>query len=130
MKTKARDIVLGWPKGRSTTVTNSNDFYLLYDIWPYTNNSDGMQEQYKLDRLYHQMQQAMVNEWFARYRLGDVVFKKDLLQYIQTGENAAFNTMIKRYRVRTEDCIYCHWMNIKMMTFDVPYCSGCIHRGK
>lgn len=68
---KARDIIPGWPRGRSTIATFDNDrfrWWGFYSIYPHR-NSEEFAEQMQMEILYHQMQQAMVNEWFASYRL-------------------------------------------------------------
>ena len=77
MRTKARDIIPGWPRGRSTDYKHR--IYLYHDEWPLLNRlSQEMHDQLDIERVYHQMQQAMVNEWFARYRLGDHTFQKQV----------------------------------------------------
>jgi hypothetical protein len=86
MKTKARDIVEGWPKGRSTVSSFDNAIDYRYNIFKEARMStcfaispmhiswDNGFCKYKFEETfettYHQMQQAMVNEWFARYRSG------------------------------------------------------------
>ena len=72
MKIKARDIIQGWPRGRSTTTSYDNRFWQRFDYWPYLNRTSiAMLHQLGMERVYHQMQQAMVHEWFAMYRLTD-----------------------------------------------------------
>lgn len=67
MKLKARDIIPGWPRGRSTA-----------DMWPdwksvdmgevfWPNRAEKIAE-LKLDREYHEAQQQMVNEFIERWR--------------------------------------------------------------
>lgn len=99
MKQKARDIISGWLKGR-TTITSfdfDNDVSYRFNIfkevrfimYPFTEYSKQAQEdkvKYKFEEhyetTYHQMQQAMVNEWFASYRLGDTIHSDELKQRI------------------------------------------------
>jgi hypothetical protein len=71
-KVKARDIIPGWPRGRTVTVSFDNTRYLYFDMWPWLDRTSfAMQHQLGIDRVYHQMQQAMVNEWFEKYRTKD-----------------------------------------------------------
>jgi hypothetical protein len=82
MKIKARDIIPGWPKGRSTTASFDNHCWEYFDVWPKSClHTDGMKEQMQLERLYHQMQQAMVNEYFAAYRLPPTKESIQLLEF-------------------------------------------------
>lgn len=70
---KARNIIKGWPRPRSTVSWKPKPYEWINDSlfwWLYRDiKSSEMQESLKLDNLYHQMQQAMVNEYFASYRL-------------------------------------------------------------
>lgn len=87
MKIKARDIIPGWPRGRSTESWKIHQYKFLDVWWLNIIISKEMKESLKLDVLYHQMQQAMINEWFARYRLGDEVFNNVVKVRIRTGYN-------------------------------------------
>lgn len=107
MKVKARDIISGWPKGRSTNVARSNILYCRFNMFREMRLSIGSSlypkflykdSQYivedfrmykfeeKFESTYHQMQQAMVNEWFAKYRLGDSLFTKQYERFVLSGE--------------------------------------------
>jgi hypothetical protein len=81
MGMKARDIIPGWPRGRSTSSFEGN--------WAYVNDgfffrcSDEMRASLRLDAEYHRGQQAMMERYFAQYRSREPV----LFQYWHnTGE--------------------------------------------
>lgn len=70
-KIKARDIIPGWPRGRSTVSWIYQPWQCINCWWSFTslNMSDEMKESLQLDIIYHAMQQAMVNEWFEGKRV-------------------------------------------------------------
>jgi hypothetical protein len=60
---KARDIIPGWPRGRSTTTAFYNGVWKTVDAWPYwLRFSVAMIEQWKMDAEYHRAQQKMVDK--------------------------------------------------------------------
>lgn len=81
-KLKARDIIAGWPRPR--TVLNLHRRDTMFDFvfwnrrfflgWP-KEELDLYAKEIEAEDTYHQMQQAMVNEWFSRYRTGDKQFQ-------------------------------------------------------
>ena len=92
MKTKARDIIPGWPRPRSTIAPISYqgwDWIMfralrlrvpfmcsLTELKQYRKDYAMYNDDFIYEETYHQLQQDMVNEWFARYRLGDLIFQK------------------------------------------------------
>ena len=76
-KIKARDIILGWPRGRSTA-----------DMWPDWKMADMLEvfrpdqieriAEAKLDAAYHEGQQEMVNRFIERWRTLDLCFQAKL----------------------------------------------------
>lgn len=84
MKIKARDIIPGWPKGRSTSPCHAlwesmdDPTFMMYIF----RKPDKFILELRLDFLYHKMQQAMINKWFARHRLGDTIHDKSLKWYV------------------------------------------------
>lgn len=92
MKLKARDIISGWPRSRSVSramCVRLSDYYEFRDkgLFPLYLSSvtNKFKQQAALEYLYIKMQQAMVNEWLTRYRLGDEVFNKSFEITIRVG---------------------------------------------
>lgn len=70
MKLKARDIIPGWPRGRSTITCYSNDLWKYSrwnDYWFLIKriSADSLVD-LKQDYNYHQKQQEMVNRFLTR----------------------------------------------------------------
>lgn len=63
-KVKARDIVEGWPRGRSTSTLSLPERWML--DWP-MNREEGCHELIR-EIEYHESQQRMVNEYFEAWR--------------------------------------------------------------
>ena len=89
---KARDLIKGWPRPRTcfsaydVNRLNPDLFFLglklripfaatLSEYKQHQVDVKKARAEFEFESTYHQMQQAMVNEWFARYRLGDKPFK-------------------------------------------------------
>lgn len=85
MKQKARDIIEGWPRGRSTMTPYPKRcwWHLLY-LYQSSTSLDNYNKakEFEFENTYHQMQQAMVNEWFARYRIKYTVDTELISWYI------------------------------------------------
>ena len=74
VKLKARDIVPGWPRGRSTSVRSPVelpiDYYLSYlgRTWWGIADFDKLEKETVLTALYHKCQREMLNQYRERYR--------------------------------------------------------------
>jgi hypothetical protein len=117
-KLKARNIISGWPRPRSTVTSISYEgwSWVMYralrlrvpflcsltELQQYDKDVKMYEFDFKYEKTYHQMQQAMVNEWFSRYRLGDkqfeVIFND---RYTRPGEVGKYMTY-----TLPEDMIY------------------------
>lgn len=64
---KARDIIPGWPRGR-TTVGGRDLAYYEFFSWPWPSRFLTLEE-LDQERKYHEGQQSMVNSYFEEWRL-------------------------------------------------------------
>lgn len=82
MKLKARDIIEGWPRGRSTVPSVWNEQWKYFLSWPlFYQLSDDMVNQLYKDVLYHVDQYAMVHNYFATYRRTPNEFEAYILKH-------------------------------------------------
>lgn len=87
-KVKARDIIPGWPRGRSTTVSYENRNWeyvdeLFFDIFNRT--SEEKKNDLRLDREYHLEQKRMSDDYRSyRYRWGYLSNGIIPIEFVQT----------------------------------------------
>jgi len=83
-KLKARDIIPGWPRGRSTECAHR--FYWMWFPYPLLNQGllcvddywrAAVEEEVRLTREYHEQQQAMVDEFRRAFGYQDAFTRPD-----------------------------------------------------
>jgi hypothetical protein len=95
---KARDIIPGWPRGRSTWAHAPSRWDL--EGFDFGQNRLAWRDRVrkcsdlKVDVIYHEAQQRMVNAYFERWRIGQVV-RRDEQQEFFAGMFARHLAMIQ-----------------------------------
>lgn len=92
MKVKARDIVAGWPRGRSTVVLWSN-----WELLWFLTRTPKSEKFFALglEVAYHEGQQEMQNAYFERWRIGEA-----RLHDLMYGQGSYERTMRMRMLLR------------------------------
>jgi len=89
VKLKARDIIPGWPKGRSTSTFILNRDDLVWCLWLNRANYHKSFFEMKASVEYHEAQQRMMNGYFERWRTPRIRLDNDrirLRHLIATGQ--------------------------------------------
>lgn len=85
---KARDVVPGWPKGRSTSLPLQEWAWPTWTLPYFRYKSDADTRQWRSDRYaeadYHAKQQAMVTAYFEQWRIGQVVRRDEIQEYFES----------------------------------------------
>lgn len=76
-KLKARNLIAGWPRGRSTTASAVNMRWQWDDFTMFYLHKAYLQRDIDRDREYHDDQARMLDWWHSQYRVPEDKFMVD-----------------------------------------------------